>query len=120
MISTLTPSSQQFLADLARLEAQTNKAQREISSGFQIQTASDAPDQIGALLQLEAQFASNKQSGTNLTSVKAEVDTAEQSLGGAVTLLDQAITFGAQGAGSSAGASGRLALADQVRSLQEQ
>ncbi|MCU1260590.1 MAG: flagellar hook-associated protein 3 [Bryobacterales bacterium] len=120
MISNLSPSSQIFLADLSRLQARTNAAQRQISSGFKVESASDAPDQISRLLQLEANLSANTQSGTNLTNVKAEVDTGESAVSTAVQALEQAITLGAQGASSTVTASARLGLADQVLYLQQQ
>jgi len=120
MISSLSSSSQLFLSDLARLQSQATTAQQQISSGFRVQTAADAPDQISQLLQLEAQLAGNTQAGTNLTNVKAEVDTGESAVSSAIQLLDQAGTLAAQGASSSVTAATRSNLAAQVQAIQEQ
>lgn len=120
MISNISSTSQSFLNDLSRLQLRTNTAQQQISSGFRVENASDAPDQIGQLLQLEAELAGNAQAGANLANVKAEVDTGENAVGNAVQLLDQAGTLAAQGASSSATAATRTALAAQVQSIQEQ
>jgi flagellin-like hook-associated protein FlgL len=120
MVSSLSPASQIFLADLARLESRTTAAQEQILSGFKVETAADAPDQISQLLQLESQLAANAQAGTNLTNVKAEVDTGESAVSTAIQLLDQANTLGAQGASSTVTAAARTGIAAQVQSIQDQ
>jgi flagellin-like hook-associated protein FlgL len=120
MITSLNPSSQRFLSDLSRIQTQLDRAQAKISSGFKVQTASDAPDQIGQLLQLESQFSANTQDGSNLNAVKVQIDSGESALNGAVQSLDQAVALAVQGANSTTSAATRLSLADQVKGLQEQ
>ncbi len=119
MISNLNPAAQQFLADLNRIQTRTNVAQGQISSGFRIQTASDSPDEIGSLLQLQAELSSNTQARANLNRAKAEVDTGENALGSAIQALDKAIQVGAQGA-SIQTAQDRAGLAQQIQNLQQQ
>lgn len=120
MISSLDPSSEKFLIDLTRLQALSERAQRQISSGLKISEAADAPDQIGALLQLQADLGHNTQIKSNLVRVKAEVDTAEQTVGQAIQLTDRLVVLATQGANGTQTADTRLALAQEVKGLQEQ
>jgi flagellar hook-associated protein 3 FlgL len=120
MIVNLPPNSLLFLANLSRLQTSTSQAQQQLSSGYKVQTASDAPDQISALLQLESNLNANTQTSKNLSNVKAQVDTGETSLNTAVQLVQQAVSLGAQGANTIQTAQARQALATQVQSIQQQ
>ncbi len=120
MISSLDPSSEKFLIDLTRLQSLSERAQRQISSGLRISEAADAPDQIGALLQLQADLGRNTQIKSNLVRVKAEVDTAEQTVGQAIQITDRLVVLATQGASGTQTADTRLALAQEVKGLQEQ
>lgn len=120
MISSLDPSSDRFLADLTRLQSISERAQRRISSGVKISEAADAPDQIGALLQLQADLGRNTQIKSNLVRVKAEVDTAEQAVGEAIQITDRLVVLASQGVNGTQTADTRLALAQEVKGLQEQ
>ncbi|MDQ6701088.1 MAG: hypothetical protein M3Z36_12985, partial [Acidobacteriota bacterium] len=93
MISSLDPSSEKFLIDLTRLQSLSERAQRQISSGLRISEAADAPDQIGALLQLQADLGRNTQIKSNLVRAKAEVDTAEQTVGQAIQITDRLVVL---------------------------
>ncbi len=117
MIRTIDGATQKFLADLDRFQATMDKAQREITSGFRVERASDAPQQIGDILELHGELGWNTQILGNLNQVKAETETAEGVLAQAVPLLDQASTLGSQGAGSLVSADQRLALAEQVKGI---
>jgi flagellar hook-associated protein 3 FlgL len=116
----VNPSSRIFLADISRIQAATNQASEQLSSGFKVTQSSDAPDQISSLLQLEANLQSNKQITKNLSNVKTQVDTGESSLNTAVQLTQQAISLGAQGASSIQTASQRQILAQQAQNIQSQ
>ncbi len=116
----ISPPSQIFLSNLARLQNATNQAQEQLSSGFKVQAPSDAPDQISELLQLEANLQSNTQVTTNLSTVKAQVDSGESALSNAVLLTQQAVSLGAQGASSTQTASARQTLGQQVQDILSQ
>ncbi len=120
MISSFDPNSDLFLADLSRVQANNEKVQRQISSGLRINDPSDAPDQIAGLLQIQSDISRNSQVQQNLGRVKAEVDTAEQSVSSAVQLADNALVLASQGANTATTASTRLNLAQQVQALQQQ
>ncbi len=119
MLSNLDPSSQRFLADLNRIQLRTATAQSQISSGLKVQSASDAPDQIGTLLQLESERSVNKQALSNLNRIQTQVNGADNALTTAVQLLDKITQVVGQGL-SSQTAQERVKAAQQVLDLQEQ
>ncbi|SPE39841.1 hypothetical protein SBA3_3430026 [Candidatus Sulfopaludibacter sp. SbA3] len=54
MTTNLNPANALFLTNLNRIERQLADANSQISSGKKVSVASDAPDQVGPLLQLRA------------------------------------------------------------------
>jgi flagellar hook-associated protein 3 FlgL len=120
MITNLDPASELYLANVGRIQQSIAVANRQVSSGKKINVASDAPDQVGALLQLRASLRHNSQIQTNLTSAKADATSADSALSSAITMMDQALTLGEQGASSIATSDTLQTLAQQVQSIQEQ
>src|SRR5436189_43886 len=102
MISSLNPTTQQFLNTLNRISDQMQQAQRQVASGLRVAQVSDSPDVISTLLAARASLSSTQQISSNLGLVKTEVDAGEQALQSAVTLFDQIQTLGAQGDTSTA------------------
>jgi len=119
MIRSIQASSERFLANLARIQARSQKAERQITSGLRVSQPSDAPDQIGSILQLRADIQRNEQIRTDLTRVVSEVNTAEKSLQTAVTLVERAVVLASKGAGTLETAATRATLATEVRGLHE-
>jgi flagellar hook-associated protein 3 FlgL len=117
---SINSASRSFLADISQLQANLNQATQEVSSGYKVSEASDAPDQISTLLQLEANLQSNNQISTNLSNVKAQVDTGESALNSAVQLTQQALSLGAEGANSIDTAAQTQTLATQVQGILSQ
>src|SRR5450432_1370571 len=120
MITNLSPSSEIFLANTDRVQRQIAVAEQQASSGKKVNVASDAPDQIGAILQLRANMARNTQITNNLGLATADANSADNALNAATKLMDRAVTLAAQGASSTMDASGRQNLATEVQSLQDQ
>ncbi len=94
--------------------------QRELSSGYQVQDASDAPAQTPELVVLGSSLAQVQAYQTNLTQVQAEANTADQTIGTAITLLQQAQTIAAQGANTTTTPATRQAEVQQIQSIQQQ
>jgi flagellar hook-associated protein 3 FlgL len=117
MVSRLNPTDENFLAALSAITDKAQRANRAISSGLRVSTASDDPDVIGTMLQTRADLAQTEQIQQNLGSVKAEVDTAEQTVSGAVSLMERVRTLGAQGATSLATPETRTSAADEIDSI---
>ena len=120
MIQSLDGASQKFLADLRRIDTANLRAQRQISSGLRIERPSDAPDEIRSVLQARAEIGRNQQIQMNLGRVRAEVDTAEQALQLAVTIVERARALGTDGADDFAGADSRILYAQELAGLQQQ
>ncbi len=114
MIQGISPADERFLSALNKTENRAAQAEREISSGTRLSTASDAPDIIGPALSLRSQLAQTLQIETNLGMFKSETDAAEQAVSNAVQSLQQANTLGTQGASETCTPEQRQSLASQV------
>jgi len=119
MTSGIDASTQKFLSDIATVQARSEKAQRQLSSGLRVAVASDSPDEISQLLQVRVDLAHNTQITSNLGRVKTEVDTAEQSLSDATTLLDRVNVLGTQGANGTQTAEANKILGGEVATLMD-
>ena len=120
MTTTLAPSSALFLASVNRIEGRIAEANAQITSGKRINVASDAPDQLGTLLQLRADQQRNTQIQSNLALEKTNASAADDALTSAVKLIDRAIQFATEGATATQTADTRAALAEEVEALQAQ
>jgi len=112
MISGVDASSERFLADLGRIRERQSRAQKEISSGFRINRASDDPDKVARLVALKNDLDRIEQIRTNLGLFQAETNAAEKALASAVDVLDKLSVLGTQGAG--------IISADKRRILSQQ
>src|SRR5207247_10607205 len=115
MINSINPSADNFLANVDRIQARAERAQRQLSSGLRVAKPSDDPDQVGNILQLSSTVARNDQIGRNLDQVKSEVDTAERALSTSVSTLEQALVIAAEGAHFTGSATTRAGLGPQVQ-----
>jgi flagellar hook-associated protein 3 FlgL len=120
MISSLDPASQSFLAGLDQIQQRLQTAQTELTTGLQINTVSDAPSEIADIWQINSQLDQVNQTDTNLGQVQTEVNTAESTLESAVTLVEQAETYGAQGASDISSATTRQDLANEMGAILQQ
>ncbi len=114
MIQNSGAISQQFLTNLDLLQQQMAQTQQQISSGSKISQASDAPNAVGDVLQLESDLGSVNQVTSNLNLVSGQVNSAESALETATSLLDQVSSIAAQGAGTTASAASRATFSQQV------
>jgi len=120
MIDSLNSAAQSFLMGLSQIQQRSQRAQTELTTGLKINTVSDAPDQISSLLQTRSDLAQTQQITNNLGRVKTEVDTAEEGLQGAVSLMERVQTLGAQGSSDISSADTRQNLADELGSILQQ
>jgi flagellar hook-associated protein 3 FlgL len=120
MISNLNQSSEAFLANVDRVQRAVEEASRQVSSGKRVNVASDAPDEIDTIMQLQTGAARNSQVQANLAIAKTEADAADSALASAGKLMDRALSLATQGANFSLDADGREGLAGEVQSLLEQ
>lgn len=120
MISSISPASQIFLAGVDQIQQRISQANQQITSGLKISVASDAPDQIGDLLQLRANEAQDTQIQSNLGLEQTNAQSADNALGSAIQLMDSVTQIAAQGASSLQSADTRTTLGQQVQSLLSQ
>jgi flagellar hook-associated protein 3 FlgL len=117
MINNLNTRDQQFLASLNRIQSRIDRATSQVSSGLRITNASDAPDEIGALLQSRAELAVAEQSRSNLSRVRGEVDSAENALRSVIELAERARVLGAQGQTGTQTAVTRTTIAAELEGI---
>lgn len=120
MIFTISPASQIFLAGVDRIQQRIAQANQQVTSGLKISVASDAPDQIGDLLQLRANEAQDTQIQSNLGLEQTNAQSADNALGSAIQLMDSVTQIAAEGASSTQTADTRTTLGQQVQGLLSQ
>ncbi len=120
MISNLSPSNEAFMANMDRVQRTVSDAILQTSSGKRVNVASDAPDEIDAILQLRTDEVHNSQIQSNLGVAQADANAADTALTSATKLMDRATVLAAQGANFTVDATGRQSIAAEVQSLQEQ
>jgi flagellar hook-associated protein 3 FlgL len=117
MISALNPSAQSFLAGLNQIQQRLQTAQTQLTTGLKINNVSDDPSEIADIWQLNSELGQTQQTETNLGQVATEVNTGESALESAVTLVEQAETYGAQGASDISSPTTRTELANQISAI---
>jgi len=120
MITNVDPQNALFLNGIDRIQSEISQASNQVSSGLRITVASDAPDQIGTLLQLRANQAHNTQVQSNITLAQTDAQSADEALSASIQLMDTATTLASQGATASSDATTRASLAQQVQSILQQ
>jgi flagellar hook-associated protein 3 FlgL len=121
MISSASAiGSDWFLNGIATLQREQLKTEQDISSGYRVRDASDAPAQTPALVDLGSQLAAAQTYQSNIGRVQAETSAAEQAIASTITLIDSARSLATQGASSTTSATDRQYLALQVQSYQQQ
>ena len=120
MISSLDPASQSFLTGLNQIQQSLQTDQTELTTGLKINNVSDAPSEIADIWQLNSELDQTNQTDTNLGQVQTEVNTAESSLQSAVTLVEQAETYGAEGASTTSTPGTQQDLANSLGSILQQ
>lgn len=119
-IAPTNPGTAWFLDGIGNLQTQQTAITRQISSGYQIQDASDSPAQTPELIGLGSSLASIQAYQTNLVRVQAEASTADQTLGSGISLIQSAITLGEEGANTTSTPASQQTLATQIQSIQQQ
>src|ERR1700733_158872 len=120
MISSLLPDAQSFLTGINQIQQTLQTAQTELTTGLQINNVSDDPSEIADIWQLNSELDQTQQTETNLGQVSTEVNTAQSALQSAVTLVEQAETYGAQGASDTSTATTRTDLANSLSAILQQ
>lgn len=120
MQTILDPRQSSFLRNLNRIQERSERAQRTLSSGLRMSTASDDPDRIGVLLQSRAELASAEQTKVNLNRVRTEVDAAENAVQGGIKVVERVRVLASQAASGTQSAATRRMIASEVEALHRQ
>jgi flagellar hook-associated protein 3 FlgL len=119
-VNSSTIGADWFLNGLANLQQQELKTQQELSSGYAVTTAADAPAAAQDLVDLGSSLAAAQSYQKNLTNVQAEASSADTALSSAINLIQEAQGLASQGANSTATGAQRQNLATQIQSIQQQ
>jgi flagellin-like hook-associated protein FlgL len=116
MIRGLEANREQFLLNLGLIENRARRAQMQLTTGYRINQASDAPGDVMRLTDLHVQIGRATQSITNFERVKSDVDTNEATIRTAIQIVEQVKVAGARGVDDLASPEERAVLAARVRS----
>jgi flagellar hook-associated protein 3 FlgL len=109
-----------FLNGINNLQNQILKTSNALSSGYQVNSAADAPGQTTALVDLGSQLGTLQTYQTNLTTVQNAAQTADQTLGTAITLAQNAQSIAVQAAGITITPSQMQNMASEIQGIQQQ
>ena len=110
----------QMLAQLRKLTATMNEAQRQVASGKRVAVPSDSPGDVQGIVQNQSDLSRVQQSQANLKRLDSEVGMASTVLESAAKLMDQARKIGAQAASTTTDAATRQLLESQLQDLETQ
>jgi len=119
-INSATPGSAWFLNGVSSLQQELTQTERQLSSGYQVQDAADAPAQTSQLIDLESSLAATQAYQANLTRVQTEANAADTALGSAISLLDSARSLVSQAANSTVTPAVRQGILVQIQGIQLQ
>jgi flagellar hook-associated protein 3 FlgL len=111
---------QESLSELALTRQQEDTALQQVSTGLRVNTPSDDPAAAAANVGVQSELANIDQYTSNITSVSAQLSVGNSTLSSAVTLLNQAITYGTQGGNSSMTQANKNTLATEIQSIQSE
>src|SRR5690242_8604313 len=117
MLPSLPGSSQQFLADLERMNSQLTDVTRQLSSGYRISSVTDDPAAVESMLQDQSQITRFHQVQTNLNNLKPELQTGDAALQQAMQNVETAIQIASESTSPLADANSRAQLVIQVQGI---
>jgi len=120
MLKGIGADNYTFVTNLNNIENQINVTTQQISSGIDVNQASDNPAAVGPILSLQSAIDRVTQVQTNLSTANAVANTADSALQTANSIVNQLTTIAAQGATSTTSATTRTSLAQQVEELEQQ
>ncbi|HTW66618.1 MAG TPA: hypothetical protein VME17_18480 [Bryobacteraceae bacterium] len=120
MISGLTPSNDQFVASLSILENSLSQADEQLSSGYRVNQASDAPQSVQDIFETRSELNQDNTTIQNLTTIQGQVQAADSAVQSAIGLLNQAVSLGTQAASNTSSSTSQGILASQVQALESQ
>jgi flagellar hook-associated protein 3 FlgL len=120
MLKGIGANNDAFVANLNQLENQISTTTQQISSGVDVNEASDNPAAVGQILSVQGEIDRITQVQTNLNTANTVASTADSALQTANSVINQLDTLAAQGASTTTTATTDTSLAQQVQSLEQQ
>lgn len=99
---------------------QEDQALQQVSTGQKLNSLSDNPAAVAALVNLRMQSASDTQYLQNISSLTGSLNVADSALSSVVEALTTAQTVGVEGTDATLNDSNRQALAQQIQGIQQQ
>jgi flagellar hook-associated protein 3 FlgL len=104
-------------ANIQQSELNVENALQEVSTGQRVSTPSQDPAAAAMLVQIQAESNNVDQYTTNADSALGQAQTADSAISSVVSLLNQAVTLGVEGANSTESTTDRQAIASSVQGL---
>jgi len=104
-------------SDIQQSEQNLQTAFQQVSTGLRVNSDSDDPAASAALVQLQAQAANIDQYTANADSIVSQAQTADSVVTSVVSLLNQAVTLGTEGANGNESTTAKAALSQEVQGL---
>src|ERR1035438_7381381 len=120
MITALNAANDQFVTSIDNMQTTLNNAEQQLSTGYRVNQASDAPSEVGDIFEARTALSSENQTIQNLNAVQANVQAGDNGVQSAVQLLQNAATLGSEGASTTVTQAQQNALATQVQSVLSQ
>jgi flagellar hook-associated protein 3 FlgL len=120
MISGLSAANNQFLASINILQDNLSQADEQLSSGYKVNQASDAPQSVQDIFITRSELGQDNQTIQNLTAIQGQVQAADSGVQSAISLLNEAVSLGTQAASNTSSSSSQQILASQVQGIESQ
>jgi flagellar hook-associated protein 3 FlgL len=109
-----------LLAAVAQTQQQINNDEKQLASGQSVNVPSDNPSAAALLIQYSDQTTQADQFQRSIGSIQGEMQSADAALNSVISLLQQAITLGVEGANGTVNTGDRAAITTQVQGIQSQ
>lgn len=109
--------SNDVIANIENSDTSVETALQEVSTGQKVNQPSDDPAAAAAMVELNAQAANIDQYTTNAESVLSQAQDADSVLTSVVSLLNQAVTLGTEGANTYESGTDRTSIASQISGI---
>jgi flagellar hook-associated protein 3 FlgL len=120
MLAGLDAYTSTFLSALNTTENRITQANEQLSSGYRVNQPSDDPGAIEAILGYQSQIDQVTQIQNNLSQATTITNEGDSALTSASNMLNQLTSIAAEGASSTATATSRSSLGQQVEGIEQQ
>ena len=117
MLPAISGSTQQYLADLQRMNSELTEVTKQLSSGLRVTKVSDDPSAVAGIMRAQSQIDQLTQSKTNLNQVKSELESGDSALNQAMQNVESAISIASQSTASSVSPEARAELVTEVQGI---